>query len=158
MPEQHLIYRWSPDPVEAYCPPGSVNAALAKLRPEAWNLAWLALPDPAHQKAPRGFRSALSHSLTCRATIGPHTLSMAQLLRIPARGFFNLAAQAQWNETPRLMEMDAQWREQWGEKADTARSEHPNDLNRTIDDAASNVQAARILLTRMGLAKTFATE
>ncbi len=32
---------------------------LAEVGPEAWNLAWLALPNPEFEPAPSGFKTAL---------------------------------------------------------------------------------------------------
>lgn len=148
MNKENSVYRWSPHPVEFYCHDELSNGWLLKLSGEAWNLAWMALEDPALKPAPRGFRTALRHSLKRTAKIGRTCLSMRQLLRSTGAGFPHIVVAAEWDEMPKLLLIDNDWKSRWIERAGQARGDHPFVLNRTIDDACVNVEAANILLKK----------
>lgn len=158
--EAPTVYRWSPHPIGHYVNATSANSWLARLSPEEWNLAWLALPDPEYKSAPDGFESALTHSLSCSAIIerlhGEQlVLPMKRLMHGEAVGTVHLLKHARWNETPRLMMIDLNWFERWLERAMLARANHPNMLNRMIDDQAVHLEAARIIITKYGWATSF---
>lgn len=158
--EPTRVYRWSPYPVDRYCYPGSANHWLAEVGPEAWNLAWLALPNPEFEPAPSGFKTALRQSLSRRAEVTVaggvvRRISLRQMVRGEALGCAVLAGYARWPDEPRVMTMAPDWRTQWRERAQFARGHHPDRLNRMFDDPARHLEAARILLTGYGWATRF---
>lgn len=151
-PQTLPVYRWSPGPPESYGYPDNMEV-------EAWNLAWLTLPQRSggRRKSPP-HDEALTHSLQCIARVNQNLLSMTQLLRLPPRHFVSLCRAATWDEEPGLMVEDDQWRRHWSARVRRARTDHPQDLNLCIDLDIVSTQAARRLLEAKGWATTFQEE
>ncbi len=154
-------YRWSPLPATHYYPSTSSFSWLGKLPTDSWNLAWIALPDPG-APPPKDFRSALAASLKCQAVTAPGKtnspiLTMRQLLNAQAVGFVYVLRGSKWNVKPPLLDMFPAWSDDWMERAETARSDPPASLERMMNSDASNVEAARAILSKRFGVSTFET-
>lgn len=149
------VYRWSPEPMSHYVRPDGPNPRLLRLTPLEWNLAWVALPDPVHVSAPRGFLTAMRRSIKCVGEAGQRVFKLGQLLRAPPHGFPHVVKMIEWRERPPLLDMDPDWFDNWVLRIQDARPNHPSMLHAMMNYTADDVRAARIILTKMGLAQNF---
>lgn len=149
------VYRWSPYPMSHYIRPGSPNENLKGMTPTEWNLAWVALADPANTPAPPGFPQIVRASLPCTGSVGNVALSLKQMLRSTAPGFPTLVAATNWHRQPPILLLDPDWLEHWKERVKQARTDHPNTLVQSMDRPVTDTAAAQALLRTKGWASTF---
>lgn len=149
------VYRWSPHPMSHYIRPGSPNENLKELTPTEWNLAWVALPDPATTPAPENFVRVVRSSLPCVGSVGNLVLSMKQMLGSTAPGFPSLVANTKWHQQPPILSLDKDWLDRWKERVKQARVDHPSTLTQAMDRQVTDTSAAQNLLRGKGWANTF---
>ncbi|MDO5623729.1 MAG: hypothetical protein Q4G71_03475 [Pseudomonadota bacterium] len=150
------IHRWSPHPQAHYAEQATSDEmarAIIDMPTTHWNVAWLTLP-PVAEWQPLHI-DMLEQSLECKIDTSKHICTVERLATLPAVHFATLSRIGKWLQRPRVMDLRKDWLEHWNTRARQARWGHPNILNMMIDEPANGVEAARIILSRWGFAKTF---
>lgn len=143
-----FTHRWSPKLPEQYGWPADIDTKL-------WNPAWLTLPREGLYPPGENVFDALQTSLNCVGELhGTQTL-LHQRLELPARHFVVVMRASTWVQPPPVFALDPSWRKNWNTRAKLARSDHPFDLNLSIDLDILSMASARKLMTTKGWATTF---
>lgn len=144
------VFRWSPEPQVYYARGVCANPWVADLDPHAWNLAWLTVPNIKTRAAPPGTEALLVAALNSRLEFNGDSGRVSHYTGMSAPAFVTVMKAASWPRAePALMRNNPNWRKDWAQKAQQARSDHPYYLNLTMDSEVKSVAAAKIVLDRI---------